>query len=85
MKMYKTELKHSPYSINSYAPLGYDATWVLALALDKTVKQMKEMNASVDSFSYKDAAFAQELSKTLLHINTNGITVGSGRGYTMKQ
>ena len=75
--MYKAELTHYPYSTNGYAALGYDATWVLALALDKTLSQMKEKNKSVDSFSYKDIEFAQDLSKMLLHITTKGITVGS--------
>lgn len=74
--MYKEELKHYPYSSNGYAPLGYDATWVLALALDKTVTQLKEKNKSIDSFSYKDAEFAQDMSKMLLQITTKGITVG---------
>ena len=75
MRVYKAELRHYPYSSNGYAPLGYDATWVLALALNKTVTQLRENNKSVDSFSYKDAEFAQDMSKTLLHITTKGITV----------
>ena len=74
--MYKAELQHHPYSHNGYAPLGYDATWVLALALDKTLTQWKEKNKSVDSFSYKDVKFARDMSKILLNLTTNGITVG---------
>lgn len=74
--MYKEELQQYPYSHNGYAPLGYDATWALALALDKTLTQWKEKNKSVDSFSYKDVKFAQDMSKILLNITTNGITVG---------
>lgn len=40
--MYQAKLTHYPYSPNGYAPLGYDAVWVLALALDKTFTQRKE-------------------------------------------
>ena len=75
--MYKAELTHYPYSPNGYAALGYDAVWVLASALDKTLTQMKENNKSVDSFSYKDSEFARDLAKMLLHTTTKGITVGS--------
>ena len=77
MEMYTAELKHYPYSSNGYAPLGYDAVWVLALALDKTMTHLKENNKSVDSFSYEDDEFAKDLSKMLLSIETNGITVSS--------
>ena len=75
--MYKAELTHYPYSPNGYAALGYDAVWVLASALDKTLTQMKEKNKSVNSFSYKDSEFARDLAKMLLHTATKGITVGS--------
>jgi len=42
MKMYQAKLTHYPYSPNGYTPLGYDAVWVLALGLDKTLTQRKE-------------------------------------------
>ncbi|CAH3111185.1 unnamed protein product [Pocillopora meandrina] len=74
MDMYTTELKHYPYSANGYAPLGYDAAWVLALALNKTMTHLNKNNKSVDNFSYEDAEFAQLLSRTLLNISTYGIT-----------
>ena len=73
--MYTAELKHYPYSANGYAPLGYDAAWVLALALNKTMTHLNKNNKSVDNFSYEDAEFAQLLSRTLLNISTYGITV----------
>lgn len=73
--MYTTVLKHYSYSANGYAPLGYDAAWVLALTLNETTTQLNENNKSVDSFSYEHAEFAQALSRTLLNLTTNGITV----------
>lgn len=75
MDIYTTELKDYSYSANGYATLGYDAAWVLALALNETMTQLNESNKSVDSFSYEDAEFAQALSRTLLNLTTDGITV----------
>lgn len=75
--MYETELQNYPYSSNHYAVFGYDAAWVLASALDKAETQLKEKNMTFNSFSYKNAEFAQILSKVLLHTSTNGISVSS--------
>jgi len=73
--MYEAELQSHFFPNNSYAVFGYDAAWVLASALEKTVMQLKEKNMSLDNFSYKNADITQELRSVLLRTNLNGISV----------
>lgn len=73
--MYEAELQNYSFPNNSYAVFGYDAAWVLASALEKTVMQLKEKNMSHDNFSYKNADIKKELRSVLLRTNLNGISV----------
>ena len=73
--MYETELQSYSFTNNSYAVFGYDAAWVLASALEKTVMQLKEKNMSLGDFSYKNANITQELRSLLLRTNLSGISV----------
>lgn len=69
--MYEAELQNYSFPNNSYAVFGYDAAWVLASALEKTVMQLKEKN----NFSYKNVDIKKELRSVLLRTNLNGISV----------
>ena len=73
--MYEAELQNYYFPNNSYAVFGYDAAWVLASALEKTVMQLKEKNMSLDNSSYKNVDIKKELRSVLLRTNLNGISV----------
>ncbi|GFR21059.1 gamma-aminobutyric acid type B receptor subunit 1 [Trichonephila clavata] len=43
------------------APLAYDAIWAIALALNKTINQLKQHNKSIEDFSYTNDVIAKQI------------------------
>ncbi|GFX38241.1 gamma-aminobutyric acid type B receptor subunit 1 [Trichonephila clavipes] len=43
------------------APLAYDAIWAIALALNKTINQLKLHNKSIEDFSYTNDVIAKQI------------------------
>ncbi|GFY64731.1 gamma-aminobutyric acid type B receptor subunit 1, partial [Trichonephila inaurata madagascariensis] len=43
------------------APLAYDAIWAIALALNKTINQLKLHNKSIEDFSYTNDDIAKQI------------------------
>lgn len=63
---------------NSYAPYGYDATWMLALALNYSIALLAKHNLSLSDVSYKSEQkhqLADILSKSVSSIRFYGMSV----------
>ncbi|GBO11868.1 Gamma-aminobutyric acid type B receptor subunit 1 [Araneus ventricosus] len=43
------------------APLAYDAIWAIALALNKTINQLRARNQSIEDFSYTNDNMAKQI------------------------
>lgn len=43
------------------APLAYDAIWAIALALNKTITQLKEWNLTIEDFTYSNQFIADQI------------------------
>ena len=63
---------------NSYAPYGYDATWVLALALNHSVALLAKHDLTLSNFSYYNAQgrqMADIFSESVSIVRFNGMSV----------
>ena len=57
------------------APLAYDAIWAIALALNKTINQLKEINASIEDFTYDNQYIAQQIYSAMNTTQFLGVSV----------
>lgn len=68
--------KPSKNGTDLYVPFVFDAVWLIALTLNKSINpiQMK-LNKSLENFTYKDSDMAQIFTETLQKLRFRGITV----------
>uniref|UniRef100_A0A061QLL2 Gamma-aminobutyric acid type B receptor subunit 2 n=1 Tax=Cupiennius salei TaxID=6928 RepID=A0A061QLL2_CUPSA len=65
------------------APLAYDAIWAIALALNKTINQLREINASIEDFTYDNQYIAQQIysaMNTTQFLGVSGYVAFSSKG-----
>ncbi|XP_041469544.1 uncharacterized protein LOC121419238 isoform X1 [Lytechinus variegatus] len=68
------------YTFNNLAPFGYDATWAVALMLNRSVEVMKNMTFSdgiprrLENFTYEDEEMARLFFNLLNETEFTGIT-----------
>ncbi|XP_076343552.1 gamma-aminobutyric acid type B receptor subunit 1-like isoform X1 [Tachypleus tridentatus] len=65
------------------APLAYDAVWAVALALNKTIRRLSEMDMSLDDFTYENSKIAREIysaMNTTQFLGISGYVAFSSKG-----
>ncbi|XP_042907010.1 gamma-aminobutyric acid type B receptor subunit 1 isoform X1 [Parasteatoda tepidariorum] len=66
LERYEEELKKFGYIERrpvgyQEAPLAYDAVWAIALALDKTIRELEGTNRSIEDFTYDNQYIAHQI------------------------
>ncbi|XP_048582695.1 gamma-aminobutyric acid type B receptor subunit 2 isoform X2 [Nematostella vectensis] len=63
-KLYLRQARNISYPINSYAAYGYDAMWVVALALNRTNTLLKESGLTLHNFTYDNKYIASIINES---------------------
>lgn len=79
IKIYSRYRKLSPLKeyrgALNFAGFAYDATWIIAAALNNSIQRLAEINESLDNYHYGSNIFVDIFKEEMAKVQFLGITV----------
>ena len=72
---YEERLRRHNYTYNMYAAFTYDATWSIALMLNKSIPLLLEKNKTLETVNYRDKEAAKIMRDILFRTDFWGMSV----------